>query len=729
MKLSDSNISVEQHGAQKEEHFSIGDLGLVLEILRSKLYADPIAAICREITCNARDAHREVGKGDVPIKIVFPTEFDSNYRVIDYGPGISPDRMSNVFIQFASSTKRNTNEQTGGFGLGAKTPFAYGDSFTIITTTDGIKRTYAAFIDETKVGKLTLLHTVSTDDQNSTEIVIPVKPRDFNRFREKTEIAVQYWDVQPNVVGHFNSQAPDRSKAILEGQDWIIYPASSYGSAREHLIIIDGIAYRLDNEIIDNNQSEDAKLNLLFAGSKKILLYFQNGELSLSANRESIHWDEKTKAIVEKRCVELVEELRGKFQVQVDAAKSYVEACKIARGITRAFSITNGIKGYFSWQGHKVIATIDRTVLGMGGVSWTRHKIHGFSNYTRPYPDTLKVMKDKVASWDFDHATDDGDMIVINDINIQNLSPKRVIQILNDIDKSYSTLTLVTDKFLEAKELADIIQYVPYVKLSSYGRPGTKAAKERKAMRMVFRRASAHAPFGRSSAKEFEEDKNIKVYVMLNRGYGDKLYPTSKATSQYSIEDALTFLMKRHSISVYGFEGSVFQSDPDSFEDFTEDAISLEDFIAETLKDVDIPRLKAAANSFASRGSRDDNLGRFSQLCCLIEPSVKEVAAKENLTKFSGLWKILLGLKNEWEGIRVIVDVIQSTDLTGVNASATCPERQEIDALYRQLNRKYPMLNELTSALGYGIDNHSRLMETVANYVDLRTKFETNEPI
>lgn len=719
MKLQDSNISVEQHGTKKEEHFSIGDLGMVLEILRSKLYADPIGAICREITCNARDAHREVGKGDVPIKVVLPTDFDSNYRVIDYGPGISPDRMSNVFIQFASSTKRTTNEQTGGFGLGAKTPFAYGDSFTIVTVTDGIKRTYAAFIDPTKVGKLSLLHTVSTDEPNSTEIVIPVKSRDFQRFREKTEIACQYWDVPPTVVGDYRPRTLNPEDAILDGKDWKIFRSGQYD--REHLIIIDGIAYKLDNDIIDKNQNNsDAPLHLLFAGSKKILLYFPNGQLSLSANRESIHWDEKTKSLVEQTCVALVKELRSKFQVQIEAAASYIEACQVARDLTKAFSITNGTKGFFSWKDHKVIATIDRTVLGQGGVQWSRHKTMTSS---RPIPDNYKVLRDKVGSWDFSLT----DMIVINDINIQNLSPKRCIQILNSLGPDYESLTMVSDKFLEAKELADIVQFIPYVKLSAYGKPG-KVAKERKAMRMVFRRIGTQL-FGRSSAKEFEDDKSMKLYVMLSRGYSDKLQAVMTGQSPHSVDQALDYLEKKYNVRIYGFENSVFQDDPESFEDFTEEAMSVEDFIEETLKSIDLPRLKAASVAFNNTYNSAQNRQQFVGICKEVEPYVLNVQAKEDLQKLPALYRAVNELKSEWEGVRVIVEVIKAKQLLDFQVTDKCPEAVEFNDLYRGLKKRFPMLSELTSALGYSINSNSRLMETVANYVDLRTKFETNESI
>ena len=104
----------------------------IFDLLRSKIYENPIKAICREVSCNARDANRSVGKGDVPIEITVPSYNNLSLIIKDCGPGISPYLIENIFIKYAASTKRDDNTQTGGFGLGAKTPFAYTDSFTIV---------------------------------------------------------------------------------------------------------------------------------------------------------------------------------------------------------------------------------------------------------------------------------------------------------------------------------------------------------------------------------------------------------------------------------------------------------------------------------------------------------------------------------------------------------------------------------------------------------------------
>ena len=56
-KLIVQKVQTHTDGSLKDHQYGIGDVGLVLEILRNKLYKDPILAVVREYVTNARDAH------------------------------------------------------------------------------------------------------------------------------------------------------------------------------------------------------------------------------------------------------------------------------------------------------------------------------------------------------------------------------------------------------------------------------------------------------------------------------------------------------------------------------------------------------------------------------------------------------------------------------------------------------------------------------------------------
>lgn len=360
MKLPNSNIHTEVFGSQQELTFGIGNAGLIFEILRNKMYKNPILAIVREISCNARDAHREIGKSDVPILIQLPNAFSSEFKITDYGPGISPERMENIFINYGSSTKREDNVQTGGFGLGAKTPFSYSDTFNIETIYDGFKYNYIAYIDESRAGKIILSSKSPTQEPNGTSIIIPVKRQDFEEFKAAVVNCCNYWEVKPIVKpeGHisFNSE-----KEILSGDGWKLIDAY-----RQANFIIDGISYN-SSSILDTswaNARMQLSPELEKLGIKKISIsevlrspinfYFKVGEISLSASRDSIHLDTETQKNLEKRLVNIVINLIKHAKNQIECAPTYVKAITLKNLIQSNFRF-HFINEYLSsirWNGY-----------------------------------------------------------------------------------------------------------------------------------------------------------------------------------------------------------------------------------------------------------------------------------------------------------------------------------------------------------------------------------------
>src|SRR5574337_1297751 len=313
MKLNDIRPNIETSGNLEEQFFSIQDQGMIFDILRNKMYSNPILAICREISCNARDAHREMGKADVPIHIQLPNNLEPFYIIKDFGPGISPDRMANIFIKYTASTKRNDNIQTGGFGLGAKTPFSYSDTFTIKTNYNGKQYNYACFIDETKVGKLVLMSEEDTSEPNSTEIIIPVKPIDFNNFANWTEHATRHWDVKPVITGLSGFKWQSHTK-VLEGSGWAIVSNETDRYSRHPKLIIDGIEYPLD--LASLRTYADPKL--IDAAKGNLHLYFGIGELSLSASREQVYLDKPTQEKIKNRLEEVIKEIKQMVISKID---------------------------------------------------------------------------------------------------------------------------------------------------------------------------------------------------------------------------------------------------------------------------------------------------------------------------------------------------------------------------------------------------------------------------
>ena len=297
---------------------------MIVSILRDKLYSNKIAAVCREVASNSRDANREAGNVEVPVIINISNDglLDEGMNISfkDNGVGISPSRIDNVFLKYGSSTKRDSNSQTGGFGIGAKTPFAYTNEFLISTVSEeGGKRlhnVYQAVISNEggqEVSQLLLVSSNETTENTGTEIIVPIQDRDESEFVSECLKATLLWDVQPQIVVNGENKMAE-VKNLIEKEDFKViygnYNSDLFDTKQDGLILqIDGIPYtlnvtqvgRVDSEIqthIESSRLMDMKTRYYYENiHRNTVLTFNTGELTLSASREEIEY---TKSNIEK---------------------------------------------------------------------------------------------------------------------------------------------------------------------------------------------------------------------------------------------------------------------------------------------------------------------------------------------------------------------------------------------------------------------------------------------
>jgi hypothetical protein len=297
---------------------------MIVSILRDKLYSNKIAAVCREVASNSRDANREAGNTQTPVIISISNEglLDEGMSISfkDSGVGISPSRIDNVFLKYGSSTKRDSNNQTGGFGIGAKTPFAYTNEFLISTVSEEegkrLHNVYQAVISNEggqEVSQLLLVSSNETTENTGTEIIIPIQDRDEAEFVSECLKATILWDVQPElIVGGSNKMKSVKNLIKEEGFKVIYgtYNSDLFDTKQDGLILqIDGIPYslnisqvgRVDSVIqnhIESSRLLDMRTRYYYENThRNTVITFETGELTLSASREEIEY---TKSNIDK---------------------------------------------------------------------------------------------------------------------------------------------------------------------------------------------------------------------------------------------------------------------------------------------------------------------------------------------------------------------------------------------------------------------------------------------
>lgn len=105
------------------------------------------------------------------------------FTVSDTGVGDVLFGHGTGLLQYGESTKSNSNDEIGGFGLGCKSALAITTQFTIISVKDGIS-THAIYANgEDGQPELEIISESKVEKPNGITIMIPIK--DIHNFNNK----------------------------------------------------------------------------------------------------------------------------------------------------------------------------------------------------------------------------------------------------------------------------------------------------------------------------------------------------------------------------------------------------------------------------------------------------------------------------------------------------------------------------------------------------------------
>ena len=313
------NQSKSQSNTENESYdFKIGDAAVVIDILRNKLYSDKIRVLVQEYLCNARDAMREARNTQDKIEVTLPTRKNPTIKIRDFGPGLSPDRVQEVFVQFGRSTKRNSDEQTGGFGLGGKSAFAYTESFLVMSVFGGTETHYVAHLGKNAVGTLEKVYQAPTTSKAGVEIQIGVSMNteeldesdldDLTRFHHAVYRTIAFWDKgeMPVIKNESDAESSEWMELAdriargdgLIGENYALLTSESrnrYHGSSCHLVV-DGILYELDSDDFESKEHELFSANL--DGSTTAYLMLKSGQVEVAASREAVVVNQKNAQVI-----------------------------------------------------------------------------------------------------------------------------------------------------------------------------------------------------------------------------------------------------------------------------------------------------------------------------------------------------------------------------------------------------------------------------------------------
>ena len=354
MKLENKNHSHEAIiGVQESNALRISSdsQAMIIDSLIN-LYSDPIGSVVRELTSNCIDAHRERDlklHGKIPLADTDDISWfdnrlsvsvslvdsnpllnlDANISFNDYGIGLSPQRVKDIYTVLGTSTKRDDNHQIGGFGLGCKSPWAYVDQFYVNTRYNGIEYYYLMHKGES-VPAMDLVYKKETTQKNGTSVIIPLKSKTRNEINK--------------FVSSINDQLPFFEHVVYEGfddydrirtwkleedhEDYVIYKNLN---AYKYKMLVGNVVYPLDTDLLGEITHNDVKIDL----SPDLVFKFKIGELDLVPSREAVRYTPRTKTAILNKISKVLDTFKVEVESKVKALDDLYEAYMFYKDVNR----------------------------------------------------------------------------------------------------------------------------------------------------------------------------------------------------------------------------------------------------------------------------------------------------------------------------------------------------------------------------------------------------------
>jgi hypothetical protein len=331
MLLQTTTQDVEIHGAEEEStSFSIAMNAKAFKVLSSTLYQDKVGSIIRETCTNALDSHIMQGNPDEPFVVHLPDEFEPWFAVKDFGVGLSSDQVKHLYTTYFASTKDQSNDCTGAFGLGSKVSFSYTDQFTVQSVFAGVKSIYSAYLTASGIPAVQLMHQEESTERNGVEIKISVKREDYRQFQDKTKEQLKFFKVKPIVENApYGFEFPDVFSTQVIAETASLRVTARSGN---NYIIQGPVGYPFDIYAFESVcKDEDAKsIVRRFNTAGSFQLHCPIGSIGVTASREAMEYTDLTVGTISAMMKAAYAEIQQNFTSKIQTYSNNWEIAKVA---------------------------------------------------------------------------------------------------------------------------------------------------------------------------------------------------------------------------------------------------------------------------------------------------------------------------------------------------------------------------------------------------------------
>jgi len=342
------------------------DMRYVASLLRNN-YSNTRLAVVREISANALDANAEAGSSE-KIEVKIPSSMNPTFAVRDFGGGLSEEDVFGLYSKYGKSTKRDSNNYIGAFGIGKFAPLSYGDNFTCVSYHGGTKTTYNVFVNEDDDTKISRIGDPElSSEPTGLSIEVAVADSDINMFKEICQTFFIFFSDRdmPKFIGVEDDFIPTPKK-LLESKtdDWFFIDESnrSYNVASYRAKILMGrVAYNLDPHSIsvENHISDEKTRRIIeqLLNQSNFYVRVPLGSVRLHHSREALEYNKQTQKEICRVLLEVSKDIQVIAKEKLADSEDLWDAKKNYAKVVNAlpYQIRNIFENAFEWNGIKIL--------------------------------------------------------------------------------------------------------------------------------------------------------------------------------------------------------------------------------------------------------------------------------------------------------------------------------------------------------------------------------------
>ena len=331
------------------ESFKIANNAHMIDILSKKLYTNPELAVCRELVCNAIDAHFSLHRQNSEdahkavnsptgvrgtlkkVEVTMPSVYnDFRFIVKDYGTGLSEEDVLNLYTTYGQSTKQGSNDFIGGLGIGSKSPFALTEEFSVVSRYKGTATTYHCY-KQKGLPVCTKLSAVKTDEHDGMTITVPFNVHNFASFCVRA-------------IEAFKAMSKELVEVSYDGA--VVYFENLFKNAdiqfkHKNLVVYQDKGYSTEFNIRMGQVMYKAPMSWVTGSSynygPSVFLELPVGSVPIAASRESIEDCEASKEIITKHLQDIFKDyaeqnIKDRYNAEHLTYNTYYKVAKALKG-------------------------------------------------------------------------------------------------------------------------------------------------------------------------------------------------------------------------------------------------------------------------------------------------------------------------------------------------------------------------------------------------------------